>query len=120
MRRRLSIGAVRWAVHEAVLHSISLRMCAGSGEKNVASGRVARSVRCGPSRIVIVPPGAISEKTCPSASAVTQTSGVSFVTTTSLPRGMTSGRAWRECGATKVTAIASRPQTSTGPPFERL
>ena len=35
-------------------------------------------------------------------------------------RGTTSGRAWSECGATNVTAIASSPQTSTGPPFERL
>src|SRR5439155_13147900 len=31
-----------------------------------------------------------------------------------------SGRTWSECGATNVIAIASSPQTSTGPPFERL
>ena len=34
--------------------------------------------------------------------------------------GTTSGRACSECGAMKVTACASRPQTRTGPPFERL
>ena len=38
----------------------------------------------------------------------------------SAPRGTTSGRACSECGAMNVTAIASRPRTSTGPPFERL
>ena len=36
------------------------------------------------------------------------------------PRGTTSGRAWSECGATNVVAIASSPHISTGPPFERL
>ena len=39
---------------------------------------------------------------------------------TSFPRGTTSGRAWSECGATNVVAIASIPHISTGPPFERL
>ena len=34
--------------------------------------------------------------------------------------GTTSGRAWSECGATNVVAIASIPHISTGPPFERL
>ena len=33
---------------------------------------------------------------------------------------MTSGRARSECAATYVSAIASRPHTRTGPPFERL
>jgi hypothetical protein len=33
---------------------------------------------------------------------------------------MTSGRACNECAATKVSAIASSPHMSTGPPFERL
>ena len=46
--------------------------------------------------------------------------GVRFVTVSARPRGTTSGRACSECGATKVIAIASSPQTSTGPPFERL
>src|SRR5919202_6055313 len=56
----------------------------------------------------------------PSRRTVTPTSLVSFVTVRSRPRGTTSGRAWSECGATNVIAIASSPQTSTGPPFERL
>ena len=42
------------------------------------------------------------------------TSAVRFQTISSAPRGTTSGRAWSACGATKVIAIASRPQTSTG------
>ena len=33
---------------------------------------------------------------------------------------MTSGRTRSECGAMNVIAIASRPQASTGPPFDRL
>ena len=45
---------------------------------------------------------------------------VRFVITTSGPRGTTSGRMWSACGATNVSTIASSPQTSTGPPFERL
>src|SRR5918912_1966350 len=48
------------------------------------------------------------------------TSAVSFVTVRSRSRGTTSGRACSECGAMNVTAIASSPHTSTGPPFERL
>ena len=47
-------------------------------------------------------------------------STVRFQTIASRPRGTTSGRAFSECGATKVIAIASSPQTSTGPPFEKL
>src|SRR5207237_10502132 len=58
--------------------------------------------------------------TCPSARTVASTSGVRFTTVSSRPRGTTSGRAESECGATNVTAIASSPQTRTGPPFERL
>ena len=39
---------------------------------------------------------------------------------TSAPGGITIGRARSECAATYVSAIASRPHMSTGPPFERL
>ena len=46
--------------------------------------------------------------------------GVRFQTWRSWPRGTTNGRARRSCGATNVSAIASRPHISTGPPFERL
>src|SRR5205807_4062902 len=56
----------------------------------------------------------------PSAGTGTGRSGVWFARRRWRPRGTTSGRAWSECGATNVTAIASSPQTSTGPPFERL
>ena len=43
-----------------------------------------------------------------------------FVIAVSGPRGTTSGRTSSACGATNVSTIASRPHTSTGPPFERL
>ena len=56
----------------------------------------------------------------PSARTAAPTSGVAFRTISSAPRGTTSGRASRECGAMNVIAIASMPRTSTGPPFERL
>jgi hypothetical protein len=59
-------------------------------------------------------------KDWPSATTVMPTSAVSFRTDSVCPRGTTSGRTWSECGATNVTTIASRPQTSTGPPLERL
>ena len=47
-------------------------------------------------------------------------SGFRFVTTTSRPRGTTSGRATSECGAMNVTVIASMPHMRTGPLFDRL
>ena len=56
----------------------------------------------------------------PSTSTAQSTSGVRFQTRRSCPRGTTNGRARRSCGATNVSAIASRPHISTGPPFERL
>src|SRR5262245_23049627 len=65
-------------------------------------------------------PGARSWTGCPSASTVAPTSAVRFVAVSARPRGTTSGRACSECGATNVSAMASSPQTSTGPPFERL
>src|SRR5207248_9645866 len=46
--------------------------------------------------------------------------GERFVTITCSPRGTTSGRMCSECGATNVSTIASSPQTSTGPPLDRL
>ena len=72
------------------------------------------------SKTATLPPGWASPTRCPSTSTATGTSAVRFQTTTSFPRGTTSGRAWSECGATKVVAIASIPHMSTGPPFERL
>ncbi len=51
---------------------------------------------------------------------VVWTLAVRFVIVVSGPRGTTSGRMCRVCGATNVITIASSPQTSTGPPFERL
>src|SRR4051812_12944028 len=65
-------------------------------------------------------PGTISPTWCPSTSTAVETSAVAFVTVTAIPRGTTRGRAWSECGAMNVTAIASSPRTRTGPPFERL
>ncbi len=56
----------------------------------------------------------------PSTRTPASTSLERFQTITSAPGGMTSGRACSECAATYVSAIASRPHMSTGPPFERL
>ena len=51
----------------------------------------------------------------PSTSTTASMSGERFVTTRSVSRPTTSGRACSECGATNVTTIASSPHTSTGP-----
>ncbi len=56
----------------------------------------------------------------PSTSTPASTSAERFHTITSAPGGITSGRACSECAATYVSAIASSPHMSTGPPFERL
>src|SRR5262245_9975604 len=75
---------------------------------------------CSERRATTWSPGASPCTACPSTSTVAPTPVVRFVTVSSRPRGTTSGRACSECGATKVSAIASRPHTSTGPPFDRL
>ena len=80
-----------------------------------------REQRCGVAEPTTTrPSGPASPTRWPSTRTTTGTSGVRFQTTSVLPRGTTSGRAWSECGATKVVAIASIPHISTGPPFERL